>query len=111
MKHLNTCLLCFLVMTLASARAADKILIASLKPSKAVLYVSGADGSGEHALLPPGTFDYNPSWSPAGDWIAFTSERNGSADLYRVHPDGKGLERLTADPAYDDQAGFSPDER
>ena len=73
-----------------------------------MLYVSGADGSGEHALLPPGTFDYNPSWSPKGDWIAFTSERNGSADLYRVHPDGKGLERLTADPAYEDQAAFSP---
>ena len=46
-----------------------------------------------------------------GDWIAFTSERNGSADLYRVHPDGKGLERLTDDPAYDDQAAFSPDEK
>jgi Tol biopolymer transport system component len=27
-----------------------------------------------------------------------------------VHPDGKRLERLTADPAYDDQAAFSPDE-
>src|SRR5579859_772579 len=86
------------------ASAADKILMASLKPSKAVLYLSQSDGSGEHALLPPGPFDYNPSWSPRGDWIAFTSERNGSADLYRVHSDGKGLERLTADPAYDDQA-------
>ena len=93
------------------ARSADKILMASLKPSKAVLYLSQSDGSGEHALLPPGTFDYNPSWSPRGDWIAFTSERNGSADLYRVHSDGKGLERLTADPAYDDQAAFSPDEK
>lgn len=93
------------------AQAADKILIASLKPTTAQLYVSGADGSGERALLPPGTFDYNPSWSPKGDWIAFTSERAGSADLYRVHPDGKGLERLTAEPAYDDQAAFSPDQK
>jgi TolB protein len=111
-KRLNTCLLCCLVMVAASSAAwgAEKILVASLKPSKAVLYVSGADGGGEHALLPPGTFDYDPSWSPRGDWIAFTSERNGSADLYRVHPDGKGLERLTADPAYEDQAAFSPDE-
>jgi Tol biopolymer transport system component len=96
---------------LSPARAADRILFASLKPSKAALYLSNADGSGEHALLSPGAIDYNPSWSPKGDWIAFTSERNGSADLYRVHPDGKGLEQLTADPAYDDQATFSPDER
>jgi len=95
----------------SAAQAADRILVASLAPNKASLYLSQADGSGEHALLPPGTFDYNPSWSPKGDWIAFTSERGGSADLYRVHPDGKGLERLTADPAYDDQAAFSPDQK
>jgi Tol biopolymer transport system component len=39
----------------------------------------------------------------------FTSERAGSADLYRIHPDGTGLDRLTDDPAYDDQAAFAPD--
>ena len=60
---------------------------------------------------PPRRLDYDPAWSPKGDWIAFTSERNGSADLYRVHPDGNGLERLTDNPAYDDQAAFSPDEK
>jgi WD40 repeat protein len=35
-----------------------------------------------------------PAWSPKGDWIAFTSERAGSADLYRVRPDGGDLQRL-----------------
>src|SRR5689334_1684769 len=113
MKRYFSFLLCSLAMMLTSsaAPAADKILVASLKPTRAALYVSQANGSGEHALLPPGTFDYNPSWSPKGDWIAFTSERGGSADLYRVHPDGRDLERLTTEPAYDDQAAFSPDEK
>jgi len=111
MTRLITFALCFLLLASSSGWAADKILIARLGPSKATLYLSQADGSGEHALLPPGTYDYNPSWSPKGDWIAFTSERNGSADLYRVHPDGKGLERLTADRAYDDQGAFSPDQK
>ena len=41
--------------------------------------------------------------------LVFTSERNGSADLYRVKADGSALERLTDSPAYDDQAAFSPD--
>ncbi len=52
-----------------------------------------------------------PQADHAQKWIAFTSERNGSgeADLYRVHVDGSGLERLTDDPALDDQAAFSPD--
>ena len=102
---------CCAGLLLPSLARADKILIASLKPTTARLYISQSDGSGEHALLPPGTFDYNPSWSPKGDWIAFTSERKGSADLYRVHPNGKGLEQLTADPAYDDQSAFSPDQK
>jgi len=31
---------------------------------------------------------------PAGS-IVFTSEREGSADLFRVRPDGTALERLT----------------
>jgi TolB protein len=66
-------------------------------------------GSGERALTQPGTLDYNPAWSPSGDWILFTSERAGSADLYRIHPDGTGLDRLTDDPAYDDQGALSPD--
>lgn len=73
------------------------------------LFVANADGSGERPLLPPGTLEYNAAWSRDGKWIVFTSERSGSADLYRVRVDGTGLERLTDDPAYDDQAAFSPD--
>ncbi len=93
------------------AKAADRVLFLHLGPSKAMLYLSQADGSGEHALAPSTSLDYDPAWSPKGGWIAFTSERNGSADLYRIHPDGSGLERLTDNPAYEDQAAFSPDEK
>ena len=89
--------------------ATDRILFARIAPPQAELFISNADGSMERALTPPGSVDYNPSWSPDGDWIAFTSERAGSADLFRVHPDGTGLERLTDDAAFDDQAAFSPD--
>jgi TolB protein len=92
-----------------SCLAADRVLFARLGPAEASLFISNADGSAERRLTPAGSLDYDPSWSPEGDWIVFTSERAGSADLYRVHPDGTGLERLTDDPAYDDQAGFSPD--
>lgn len=98
-----------LISASSSGRAADRILLDRIGPSQATLYVAQANGSGERALLPPGELDYNPAWSPKGDWIAFTSERAGSAELYRVHPDGTGLERLTDNPAYDDQAAFSPD--
>ena len=60
-------------------------------------------------MLPAESLDYNASFSSDGRWIIFTSERAGSADIYWVHPDGSGLERLTSDPAYEDQAALSPD--
>lgn len=101
------------VLAFASSRncclAADRILFARLGPTESTLFISNADGSAERPLTQPGTLDYNPSWSEKNDWIVFTSEREGSADLYRIHPDGTGIERLTDDPAYDDQADFSPD--
>jgi len=78
-------------------------------PGELGLFIANADGTDERPLLSPPDLDYNAAWSADGTWIAFTSERNGSADIYRVHPDGSGLERLTDNPAYDDQAAFSPD--
>jgi Tol biopolymer transport system component len=107
-------MVCSLALSLVSAAsfAADRVLMTrSNVPTKAVIHIAEADGRGEHPLLGSDSLDYNPAWSPRGDWIAFTSERDGSADLYRVHPDGTGLERLTRNPAFDDQAAFSPDEQ
>jgi Tol biopolymer transport system component len=103
--------LCLVLSVVRFCDAADQILFTRLAPQEARLFVSNADGSAEQPLTPAGSLDYNPGWSPKGDWIVFTSERGGSADLYRVHPDGTGLERLTDDPAFDDQAAFSPDEK
>ena len=62
-------------------------------------------------LSPDPGWDANASFSMDRQWVVFTSNRQGSADIYRVHPDGRGLERLTDDPAFDDQAALSPDGR
>ena len=38
------------------------------------------------------------AWSPDGEWIAFDlQETDGFADVYRMHPDGSGIEPLTKD--------------
>jgi len=79
------------------------------QPGQLTLFVAAADGSDEHPLINTKGTDYDPVWAPDNGSIVFTSESNGSADLYRVKPDGSGLTRLTDNPAYDDQAAFSPD--
>ena len=35
-----------------------------------------------------------PVWSPDGKWIAYSSDRNGHANLYRKRSDGSGAEEL-----------------
>ncbi len=102
------CIYAFAAATI-SCLAADRVLFLRLGPTQSTLFIANADGSAERSLTQPGSLNYNPAWSPRGDWIAFTSERAGPANLFRMHPDGSDVERLTADAAYDDQAAFSPD--
>jgi len=75
------------------------------------LFIADADGSNETALLPMTELAYSPSFSADGEWVVFTAEPEGQADLFRVHPDGTARERLTDHPAFDDQGALSPDGR
>lgn len=101
-----------LTLTLAAAEP-ERIVFARVfpQPYQLGLFIANADGTDERPLVTATEADYDAAWSPTGSPIVFTSERNGSADLYLVKPDGTGLERLTDSPAYDDQAAFSPDGR
>ena len=97
-----------------AAPAREVMLMNRIAPSKMTLFIANADGSGEQRLLPQSTgLDYDASFSSDGKWVVFTSERDsdgeGQADLYRVHPDGSGLERLTDDPSMEDAGVLSPD--
>jgi TolB protein len=98
-----------LVAAASASFATDRIVFLRSAPAESTLYIANADGSEEKPLTQPGSMNYNPAWSARGDWIAFTSDRAGSADLFRMHSDGTGQERLTDDPGFDDQAAFSPD--
>jgi Tol biopolymer transport system component len=79
------------------------------QPGNISLHLADNLGANERPLpIAPG-YNYNASFSADGQWIVFTSEQPRTADVYRVHPDGSGLERLTNHPAFDDQGALSPD--
>jgi Tol biopolymer transport system component len=60
------------------------------------------DGSNNHQLSDAEMIAGDASWSPDGQWIVFSTyplfeygDAPGPSNLYRVHPDGSGLEQLT----------------
>ena len=75
--------------------AKDRIYLDQYGPTRSELFLADADGKNPRKLVPGTSLDYNASFSTDGQWVIFTSERTGNADLFRVHTDGTGLEQLT----------------
>lgn len=98
---------------LAATATQAPLLLNRIGPSASQIYIANADGSNERRLIDSGTLDYNASFSADGQWIVFTSERDGlgNSNLYRARVDGTAVERLTDSPAVEDAAVFSPDGR
>ena len=53
--------------------------------------------------------DRQPVYSPDGKWIAFSSNRDGNLDIWKISPSSGAVRRLTEDPADDWDPGFTRD--
>lgn len=73
------------------------------------LFTAKPDGSDLQRLTDHPGYDAEATLSTDGQWILFTSLREGDLDLYKMHPDGSGLTRLTRELGYDGGAFFSRD--
>jgi Tol biopolymer transport system component len=56
--------------------------------------VANADGSNPHKLTNAGN-NFTPTWSPDGNWIAFSSTRGGRLDVYMMDKNGGSVQPLT----------------
>ena len=110
-RFLLTTLLTFATAFAQTAPAKHKVFFNRFRLQELTIMIADADGKNERPLVPHGTLEYSPAYSADGKWVVFTKETAGLSDIYRIHPDGSGLERLTDDPAFDDQGVLSPDGR
>ena len=62
-----------------------------------------------HALTNNDAYDAECAYSNDGQWIVFTSDRTGDAELYVMRPNGDDVVRLSKTPGYDGGPFFSPD--
>jgi Tol biopolymer transport system component len=84
-------------------------------PDVGWVWVMSADGREQRKLtgetsLAEGRFA-RLSWSPDGRRLAFTSDRDGNAEVFTINSEGGGLRRLTNNPEYDGDAAWSPNGR
>lgn len=89
------------------------MLMNRIGPSGATLFIANADGSDERPLLADGGVDYHASFSPDGEWITFTTERNGDgqSDVYRCRVDGSDVQPVVGTPSLEDALVLSPEGR
>jgi TolB protein len=93
----------------AMMAARHRVLFNRFRMPEIRIFIADADGGNQRPVGPHADSEYSPSLSPDGQWIVYTAERGGESDIWRVRPDGTGLEQLTQDPAFDDQGTLSPD--
>jgi Tol biopolymer transport system component len=97
----------------AQAPKTAKIVFASNLNVKAKdrsdIYIMNPDGTGRVNLTRHNAKDSEPTWSPSGRHILFTSDRDGGNDLYRMNADGTNIRRIFKKWAKRSNPAWSPD--
>ena len=100
---------------LAAAPATAKIVFASSLnvkvKDKSDIYIMNPDGTGRVNLTRHNAKDSEPTWSPSGRHILFTSDRDGGSDIYRMNADGTNVRRVFKKWANRSNPVWSPDGR
>ena len=98
---------------LADAPATAKIVFASSLNVKAKdgsdIYIMNPDGTGRVNLTRHNANDSEPTWSPSGKHILWTSDRDGENDLYYMNANGKSIRRVFKKRANRSNPAWAPD--
>jgi len=75
------------------------------------IYLAPASGGDSKLLISHEAYDSNPSFSPDGRFLAFSSRRTGNGDVYIIDLDGGRLHRLSYSSSVDQAEAWSPDSK
>lgn len=73
------------------------------------IFLGKPDGSNLKRLTDSYGYDAECVFSPDGEKILFTSDRDGDLELYEMDTEGNNVKRLTNSPGYDGGAFYSAD--
>lgn len=73
-----------------------------------LIYTVPIEG-GTPTLITPKGPSYLHGWSPDGQWLTYTAERNKEFDIYKIPAKGGKEIRLTTTAGLDDGSEYSPD--
>lgn len=73
------------------------------------VFIADRDGSNLERLTDVEGYDAEATLSRDGEWIVFTSTRDGDLDIYKMRTDGSDVMRLTDEVGYDGGPFFSYD--
>jgi len=62
------------------------------------IFTINPDGSGIKNITQNAATDTSPAWSPDGNRIVFSSDRNGNMELYVMDKNGENVRKLTDNP-------------
>jgi Tol biopolymer transport system component len=87
-----------------------EIVVASSRSGRFQLYAAERSNLAQlRKMMDDPAIATEPAFSPDGSRIAFTSTRDGQAEIYVMDADGGSVARLTNAPGADGDASFAPD--
>jgi Tol biopolymer transport system component len=79
----------------AGTSKGDLMAFVSNRTGNADIYIAKSDGSDATNLTDRPADDFDPVWSPDGNWLAFSSGFNGNYSLHVMRPDGSGEKKIS----------------
>ena len=74
------------------------------------LYTMDVPGGTPKRLTSGNDWEFQPTWSPDGQWIAYVTWTTDGGHIWKMRADGRGQpQRLTTAPAFYTDLAFSPD--